>query len=711
MTATPQDSIWDRLCHTHPTLRPGVKVFRRHFRSRRAYVVHDPVANQFFRLDPVSYHFVGLLDGRHTVEDSWRLTIDRFADSAPTQAEVVGLLNQLTQINLLATEGGADGEQLLRRTRRRRARRARHAMIRPLFIRIPLIDPAPAIEWLWPFVRPPLSWWALLLWAAAVLAAAVQLTLHFETFQYEALHVLRPVNLPWLVLVFVVVKVAHEFGHGLVCRGFGGSVHEMGIMMLVFAPVPYCDATSSWGLRSRGQRAMVALAGIVIELGIAATAVTVWAHTTAGTLHALAFNTILIAGVAALLINANPLLRFDGYYVLSDALDIPNLYQRANLHVLYTIQRHVFGLIEARPIASATMEAVWLSAYFMASWTYRVIVLTAIIWFVAGQLFGLGILLAGTALLTWLVLPLLRYLRWLALGARLAPARARAVAVNILVLAVVAILVGLFKVPEHTRAEAVIELTDWSELITGAEGFVQQILAADGDDVVAGQTIVICTNSQLVSERRATQATVDELRIRRADARENDVAVARIFAGRIAWCEDQLVELDRRIEALQIKSPAAGRILAPRFEGMHGRFVARGEVLGIVRRGGALRATAVLDQNQNAWLADPDRLKSVALRTIGRPGQSLGGTLTWRGQAAQSQLPHTLLGAAGGGRFATETNDMTGRSATESFFLVHVAIDDEVRLQPGQRAIVRFTFKPRPLARQWWRMLQQSVKR
>jgi hypothetical protein len=118
----------------------------------------------------------------------------------------------------------------------------------------------------------------------------------------------------------------------------------------------------------------------------------------------------------------------------------------------------------------------------------------------------------------------------------------------------------------------------------------------------------------------------------------------------------------------------------------------------------------VLDQNQNAWLADPARLKSVALRTVSQPGRALRGSVAWRGQAAQSQLPHALLGAAGGGQVATAMLDDTGRTAMESFFVVHVAIENQVQLQPGQRAIVRFTFAPRPLAQQWWRILLQSVQ-
>ena len=129
--------------------------------------------------------------------------------------------------------------------------------------------------------------------------------------------------------MMVVIKTVHEFGHSFACRRFGGEVHTMGIMFLLFTPIPYMDATASWSFRSRWQRALVGAAGMIVEVFVASLATFVWASTAPGTIHSLAYNMMFVASVSTVLFNANPLLRFDGYYILSDLLDIPNLHQRS----------------------------------------------------------------------------------------------------------------------------------------------------------------------------------------------------------------------------------------------------------------------------------------------------------------------------------------------------------------------------------------------
>ena len=698
---------WYRIGPLRPKLRSGVKVHRRHFRTRRAYVVHDPVANQYFRLDPVSYHLIGLLDGTCTVEDAWWQTMDRFGDAAPTQNEVVGLLSQLYQTNLLALNTNVDGEQLFKRMRRRRVRKAQQQVSHLLFIKIPLFDPSAAIEWLLPLVRPLLTRGTLFVWAIVVVFALVQVALRFETLRAEAFTILRPGNFLWLVIVFVVVKILHEFGHGISCRHFGGPVHEMGIMMLVFAPIPYCDATSCWALPYRWQRAAVGLAGILVEVGIAAIAALVWVHTGSGTIHEVAFNTIFIAGVAAVLFNANPLLRFDGYFILSDLLDIPNLYQRANKHLQYLIQRYAFGLHQVRPVAVTAAEKRWLTAYFFASWMYRVFVFAGIIWFVSGRFFGLGIMLALLAVFTWLVYPLLKFIHWLAADTRLVGVRRRPVVVTALVVVSLVVSLGLLPAPQRTRAEAVIEDVDWVELTVGTDGFVTAVKVDDGQLVEAGQVILECENPNLLSQRQQTLATLEHLNIQLAEAVGGEPAAVPVIRQTMAWQRTQLEELERRMRHLRVFSPMTGLLVAPRLEQVQGRYLERGEVLGVVRSHKRLRATGVLDQTQNAWLMDDSQIDAVELRTLGNPGHSIGGHVEWHGHAAQSDLPHKLLGVIGGGQIRT---DRLGLVAEQRVFVVHIAIDEKADVRPGQRAIVRFTIGSRPLLQQWWRKILQAVQ-
>ena len=324
---------WHRVSELTPKLRPSIQIHRQHFRGARWHVVQDPTTNAFFRINEPAYRFVGLLDGRRSVDEAWRACLELDADEAPTQGEVIQLLGQLYSSNLL--QGGAPGdvEALFRRRSKRVAREVRGYLTNLLFVRIPLFDPdrllgatRPALGWLF-------SWFGLALWIALLIAGGWALIGRGEALASGAGSILAPGNLLPLYLSFALLKLLHELGHGLACKQFGrlesngGEVHTIGIMLLVFMPIPYVDASSSWAFRSKWRRIVVAAAGMIAELAVAAVAAIVWSQTSAGTLtHAIAFNMIFVAGVTTLLFNANPLLRYDGYYILSDdLLGIPNL--------------------------------------------------------------------------------------------------------------------------------------------------------------------------------------------------------------------------------------------------------------------------------------------------------------------------------------------------------------------------------------------------
>ena len=222
-----------------------------------------------------------------------------------------------------------------------------------LFPRFPLWDPDRfLLRWM-PIIRPILSKIGVLVWLLVVGFAIAALTSHVSDLQEMASHSLDPSNWPFLWATFVGIKLIHELGHAFACRRFGGEVHELGVMFLVFMPAPYVDASTAWGLPSRWQRMFVGAGGMIAELFVAALMAFVWINTTGDLfLHQLAYNTMLIASVSTVIFNANPLLRYDGYYILSDFLEIPNLSQKAKDYSLGLIQRHLFGVKTRAAVAA-----------------------------------------------------------------------------------------------------------------------------------------------------------------------------------------------------------------------------------------------------------------------------------------------------------------------------------------------------------------------
>ena len=248
---------WYRVADLTPRLLGAVNVQRQHFRGHIWYVLQNPASNDFFRLSAPAYHFAAMLDGRRTVNEVWRTCMERFGDAAPTQGEVVHVLSRLYAANLLQGEFAHDAEELFQRYRKRRWREVRSLLSNFLFIRVPLWDPDRFLDrWVGVFGKlfTVYGWF---IWAAIVVAGLWTLGGHARDLTRQASGVLNPENLPLVYIALVIVKLFHEMGHAFSCKQFGkqsgtgGEVHQMGVMFLVFAPLPYVDASSAWALRDK----------------------------------------------------------------------------------------------------------------------------------------------------------------------------------------------------------------------------------------------------------------------------------------------------------------------------------------------------------------------------------------------------------------------------------------------------------------------------
>ena len=358
---------WYRIAEQRAALRPHLNVRRQFYRGERWYVIHDPINNQFFRLRSAAYDFVSRLRMNRTIEQAWKDCFAANPDHAPGQEDVIRLLAQLYAANLLHSDLPADSAKLFERYRQRREREIKSRLLNIMFARIPILDPDSVLKSALPLIKLVISPAGALLWLLVIGAGIKEAIDHAPALKEQSQGVLSPDNLFLLYFGFVLVKTVHEFGHAVMCRRFGGEVHTMGVMFMVFTPMPYVDATSSWSFRSRWQRVLVGAGGMIPELFVAAGMMFVWANTGEGTLHSLAYNIMFVASVSTLLFNANPLMRFDGYYILSDLLDIPNLYFRANQQLIYLIEHYAFGCKKTESPAHSRREAWWLGVYGLAA--------------------------------------------------------------------------------------------------------------------------------------------------------------------------------------------------------------------------------------------------------------------------------------------------------------------------------------------------------
>ena len=506
---------WYRVAALKPRIRAHASIVRQSFRGEIWFVLHDTAAERAHRFSPAAYHFIGLMDGERTVQQIWDACVAQLGDDAPTQEEVIRLLGQLHAADALLCDVPPDSMEVFRRHQRHERMLWRRRLWTPHALRFPLFDPDRFLQRSLPLVQPLFSWFGVLLWLAVVGAGTVLAVVHFTDITEDIRdRVLDPSNLVLLWFVYPVVKALHELGHAYAIRRWGGEVHEIGIMLLVLSPVPYVDASASWGFRDKRKRMAVGAAGIAVELFLGSLALFVWLAVEPGAVRTIAYNVMLISGVSTLLFNGNPLLRFDGYYVFSDAIEIPNLGQRSNQYLGYLFQRYALGAKDAESPAHSTGERVWMALYGVTSFLYRVFITFIIVLFIAGKFFVIGVLLALWAIATQVAMPLGKSLSFLFGNPGLRRRRGRALGVTAGLAAAALLLLFAVPAPSWTRTEGVVWVPEEAQVRAGTEGFIERVLAPVDGEVKRGQPLLQAEEPFLATRVAVLKAQVEEIAAR-----------------------------------------------------------------------------------------------------------------------------------------------------------------------------------------------------
>jgi len=706
--------VWYRVAGQTVTLRPRVEVRRQSFRGQRWHVLYDPFNNQFFRLRPEAYDFVARLRPDRTVEAAWQETLDHNPDGAPGQEDVIQLLAQLYHANLLHYKVAADSEQFFARYRKRKQRERLFTLSNIMFARFPLFDPDALLNRWQPVVRFLFRPWAVVLWFAVV-AWAVKLCIDHGAELAIATHsVLSPSNLVLLYVGIVLVKVLHEMGHAIACKHYGGEVHTLGVMLLFFSPLPYVDVTSSWAFRERRRRIAVASAGVVAELFVAGLAAVFWAYAGPGVWRDLAFNILITAGVTTLLFNANPLLRYDGYYVFSDLVDMPNLYQRSQEMLVYLAETHLFGVRKATPPADNPRERRWLIGYGVLGLIYRTIVFVGIIWVMSGQFLIVGALVAVFCIVAWGVMPVVKFGKYLASSPRLERCRPRAIGVTVAITA--GLLIGLFLIPAPQRLQVsgVLQPGVLAEVSAGVEGEFEGLLIPGGSVVRVGQPLARLRNVEIVQQIAAARAQLAELdAMWRTGLNQGSRGREALEQG-IAAVRGRVQELEERQHKLVVTAPVSGTWVSPRAEELTGRWLARGTPMGNVVGPGNFEFLAIVPQVDSSRLfAHEAEAARATVRLQGQSDTKLHASRLVVIQAEQTRLPSAALGRSGGGEIALAQDAGREPIAAESFFEVRAILEPApgALLYQGLTGRITFPLPAEPLGLQWVRGVRQLFQK
>jgi len=699
---------WYRVAPLKPRLRSHVQIHRHNYRGDDWYVVQDRFTGRHHRFSPEAYQLIGLMDGRRTLGTIWETACAKLGDHMPTQDEVIGLLSQLFRSDLLQTSALPNFEDLQQRQSLGQRNRLLANLRSPMSVRFPLIDPDRFLTTSLPLVQPFIGWGAALVWLLVVSVAIVLAVVHWPDLVMNfSDQLLSMQNLLLISLIYPLLKLLHEFGHAYLVKKWGGEVHEMGIMLLVFMPIPYVDATSSLSFRDKRRRMLVGAAGILVELFVASLALLIWLNVEPGAISAAAYNVMLIAGVSTLLFNGNPLLRFDAYYVLADFLEIPNLGQRSNRYIGYLCQRYLLAVEKVESPASASGEAWWLFAYASASFIYRIFISIRIILFVAGKFFFVGVLLAAWAGFGMLVAPLMRVAKFLFRDARMQRKRGRILMVVLLPLGLLLSGLCFLPLPHFTGCEGVTWAPEESRIHAGADGFITEILTGSGESVVPGTVLLRSENPQLDAQTRLLEAQLAEYHARYRLSLQNDRTESSLLKEELARIEAELARAREQQKELVLQSNTSGIVVLPQEEDLPGRFLRRGTPVGYILNQQQMRVRVLVPQ------ADVERVRGdtqkVEIRLAEQISTVYPATVIREVPAASRELPSLALSLEGGGRFVLDPRESDRPMALERLFQFDIQLAGNISDKVEERVFVRFEHSPEPLAWRWYRGIRRLL--
>lgn len=563
--------------------RPDLIARRQHYLGRSYWVVKDPVGLAYYRFQEEEYAILQMLDGQTSLDEVKERFEAEFPPQKITLEELQQFLGMLHRSGLVVADVPGQGRQLHKRRNERKRKQFVAAASNILCIRFKGFDPERVLNWLHQYLRWVFSPFTVAFCCLLALSALLLVTVQFEVFrsklpefnQFFSVH-----NAFLLALVLGITKIIHEFGHGLTCKHFGGECHEMGIMVLVLTPCLYCNVSDSWMLPNKWRRAAIGAAGIYVEVVLASICTFLWWFSEPGLFHNLCLNVMFISSVSTIVFNANPLLRYDGYYILADIMEIPNLRQKATSILSRKLGQWCLGLEPPEDPFLPQRNQIFFALYSVAAAAYRWVVALSICWFLyklfqSYNLEIIGKMLVAASLYGLFIMPLYQAAKFFYVPGRIDQVKKPRFYTSLGILLGVLLLFFFLPLPHSVVCPLEIQARDAQPVYVDVSGRLMSLEVKPGQPVAAGQPLAQLKNPDIDLEVAKLQGDVQEYRTRLKSLLQQSFRDPRAVAEKpqvqeaLKTVEDQLKEKLRDQQRLRLLAPAAGIILPPPFTPRH----------------------------------------------------------------------------------------------------------------------------------------------
>ena len=702
---------WYRVEKLKPKLHNHIETHRHEYRGLIWYLLEDTTTGRNHRFNPAAYQFIGQLDGKRTVHEIYSQISEQLNDFAPGQQEIIQILGQLHAADLIKTDTLINTEELFERNIQHKKSQLQQRLTNPVAQKIALWDPEEFLNRHFPRVQWIFSLPVALAWLLLIIYSLIQASLHWSAInQHFILVALSPYNLLLTFLLYPPIKILHELGHAFSAKLEGGEVHEMGINFLMFIPVPYVNVSTATHFRSKYKRMLVSAAGILVESFLAALGLLLFLASEPGLVQNIGFNIFMIGGISSLFFNGNPLLKYDGYYILADALSIPNLYQRSGQYWRYLFQYYLFGLKQVSSPVNASGEAFWFISYSISSTLYRLAVLWFIFVVVTEKFFLLGVILAGWLVGFQVILPVFKAIRFILGSPTLHHQRGRAILSSVFVLGLITVTTGIIPIPSYTLAQGVVWQPDEAQLKAQQDGFAGPLNISNNQRVAAGTPVLQLEDPFLKAQLKIAQARVNELHNEYRAKRVSNRVEAGITLEALRVAESELQHVLEKSRSMSVTAFKSGQILLPDADDLPGRFVRQGDLLGYILDDGPPTVRMVINQDNIGQLRQS--ILDIQVRFASHPHLEYSAVISREAPEATYKLPSAALSTAGGGQFIVNPDTGDPLQTLEKIFLVDLNFDPQQQNIPlGTRAYVRINHGSEPLATQWYRRIRQVFLR
>jgi putative peptide zinc metalloprotease protein len=692
-------------------LHDQVEIHRNDYRNQIWYLLENTTTGRNHRFNPAAYQFLGMMNGERSVEDIHRQLIDKLDDKAPGQEEIIELMSKLYEADLLKVDTQTNTEELFNRQSQQRSRKLKQRFANPVALRIALWDPEDFLNRHTHKVNWIFSKWVGFAWFLLIVYAATEAAQHWPRINHHfGINALSPYNLLLLFSLYPPIKLIHELGHAFSAKLEGGEVHEIGVNFLLFVPIPYVNVSAATHFRSRYKRILVSAAGIMVESFLAALGLILFLAAQPGLVQSIGFNIFLIGGISSIFFNGNPLLKYDGYYILADTIGIPNLFQRSSQYWQYLCKRYLFGLRNAVSPANAPGEAPWFIIYSVLSLAYRLGILWFIITIVTEKFFYLGLILAAWMISIQVLLPICKAFGYLFTSPALQKKRHRALAASSLITITVVSVIGFMPMPSYTLSQGVVWQPDEVRLRAEHDGFVAKLMVENNQAVSVGTPLLALHDPFLQSEVKIARARVQELEARYRASRASNHFQAGIVQEELRVAKSELQFVREKSSAMSVDAFKSGELVLLEADDLPGRFLRKGDLLGYIIDNEQPTIRMAVSQNHIGQLRQ--MVTGIEVRFASNPDRDFKARILRQAPEATNRLPSAALATTGGGPFIVTTDQENQMETQEKVFLVDLELDFQGHEIPlGTRAYVRVNHGSEALASQWYRRLRQVFLR